>query len=104
VFGQLLKAVRQHVGWTQLQLADKSGVPVGTVRDYEQGKRDPLLSTAGKLADALGVSLDVLAGRAAAPGVPQGATQPEAGQPSGQKPSTQRRGTGAQRKGKGKGA
>jgi transcriptional regulator with XRE-family HTH domain len=35
------------------------GVPVGTIREYEQGKRDPLLSTAQKLAHALDRGLDV---------------------------------------------
>jgi transcriptional regulator with XRE-family HTH domain len=39
-----------------------AGVPVGTIRDYEQGKRDPLLSNAQRLAGALGVSPDVFPG------------------------------------------
>jgi transcriptional regulator with XRE-family HTH domain len=58
-FGEKLKELRMFARWTQIQLADESGVPLGTIRDYEQGKRDPLLSTAQKLAHALGQPLDV---------------------------------------------
>jgi transcriptional regulator with XRE-family HTH domain len=46
---------------TQAGLSSASGVPVGTIRDYEQVKRDPLLSTAVKLAAALRVSVAVFA-------------------------------------------
>lgn len=59
-FGEVLKAARERAGLSQPGLAAKSGVPVGTIRDYEQGRRDPLLSTAVKLAAALGVSMDEL--------------------------------------------
>ncbi len=58
-FGVKLKELRQSKGMTQEALADASGIPLGTIRDYEQGKRDPLLSNAQKLARALAVSLDV---------------------------------------------
>ncbi len=58
-FGDRLKELRAARGLTQQALADAAGVPIGTVRDYEQGTRDPLLSNAQRLALALGVSLDV---------------------------------------------
>jgi transcriptional regulator with XRE-family HTH domain len=58
-FGEKLKELRAAGGLTQAQLAEASGVPLGTVRDYEQNKRDPLLSTAQRLARGLGVSLDI---------------------------------------------
>src|SRR5204862_2277963 len=58
-FGKKLKELRTQAGLTQAQLAELSDVPLGTIRDYEQGKRDPLLSTAQKLARALNQSLDV---------------------------------------------
>jgi transcriptional regulator with XRE-family HTH domain len=60
-FGQKLKNLRETAGMSQVQLASTSGVPVGTIRDYEQVKRDPLLPTAIKLAKALGVSVEVFA-------------------------------------------
>ena len=58
-FGEKLKELRTAAGMTQARLASASSVPIGTIRDYEQGKRDPLLSTAQKLAHALGFRLDV---------------------------------------------
>jgi transcriptional regulator with XRE-family HTH domain len=58
-FGEKLKELRVAAGMTQAGLAESSGVPIGTIRDYEQGKRDPLLSTAQKLGRALGHGLDV---------------------------------------------
>jgi transcriptional regulator with XRE-family HTH domain len=48
-----LKRLREAVGLSQAGLAENSGVPVGTIRDYEQGRRAPLLETAAKLARAL---------------------------------------------------
>jgi transcriptional regulator with XRE-family HTH domain len=60
-FGAKLKELRQQAGLSQTQLAEASGVPVGTIRDYEQSKRDPLLSSAQKLAAALSQSLDAFA-------------------------------------------
>jgi transcriptional regulator with XRE-family HTH domain len=53
VFGERLKAFREAAGRSQPELAAYSGVPVGTIRDYEQGRRAPLLETAAKLAHAL---------------------------------------------------
>jgi transcriptional regulator with XRE-family HTH domain len=58
-FGEKLKELRTQAGMTQAQLAELSDVPLGTIRDYEQGKRNPLLSTAQKLARALNQPLDV---------------------------------------------
>ena len=61
-FGELLKGLRQKLGeeWTQQKLADVAGVPVASVRNWEQGHRRPDLGFAFRLARALGVSLDVL--------------------------------------------
>jgi transcriptional regulator with XRE-family HTH domain len=56
-FGQKLKTLREAAGMTQAGLSTASGVPLGTIRDYEQVKRDPLLPTANRLASALGVSI-----------------------------------------------
>jgi transcriptional regulator with XRE-family HTH domain len=61
--GQHLKKLRAAAGLSQSQLARAAGVPVGTLKNWEQGRREPLLGAACKLADALGVGLDDLAGR-----------------------------------------
>ena len=58
-FGEKLKVLRTAAGLTQEGLARKSGVPLGSIREYEQITRGPLLDNASLLADALGVSLDV---------------------------------------------
>src|SRR5437762_3189972 len=61
-FADKLKELRQAAGLTQAKLAELSGRGLGAIRDYEQGNREPLLSTAFALATALGVSVEVFAG------------------------------------------
>jgi transcriptional regulator with XRE-family HTH domain len=61
--GVRLKTLRQARGLSQAQLAKLSGIPKGTLLQWEYGLRTPLLDAAVKLADALGVTLDELAGR-----------------------------------------
>lgn len=58
-FADKLKHLRQERGLSQAAFAESSGIPLGSLRDYEQGKREPLLSNAQRLADALDVPLDV---------------------------------------------
>jgi DNA-binding XRE family transcriptional regulator len=66
--GPLLKALREKVGMTQEQLAEKAGIPVATIRDLEQERRtDPVWSTICKLATGLEVDLNTLAQAAPAP-------------------------------------
>jgi len=60
--GERFQRLRLAAGLSQSQLARKAGVPVGTLKNWEQGKREPLLGAAAKVAVAMGVSLDVLAG------------------------------------------
>ena len=57
LFAARLKELRAASGQTQLQLAENAGVPVSTVRGYENGQREPSLSNLLRLARALGVSL-----------------------------------------------
>ena len=61
--GNRLKLLRQQRGLSQAKLAEAAGVPIGTLRGWEYGRRTPLLDAAARLADALDVSLDELAGR-----------------------------------------
>jgi transcriptional regulator with XRE-family HTH domain len=58
--GQRLKRLRHAAGISQEKLAEASGVPVGTIRGIEYDRREPLLTTAAKLARALGASVDTL--------------------------------------------
>lgn len=59
-FADRLRQLRLAANMTQAALAEASGVALPTIRNYEQGDREPLLSTAKKLAQALGVSMDQL--------------------------------------------
>jgi transcriptional regulator with XRE-family HTH domain len=62
--GERLKRLRQAAGLTQAQLADRVGLSLGAVRNWEQDRRVPLFDAAIRAAQAMGVSLDVLAGLA----------------------------------------
>lgn len=57
-FGLKLAELRVAKGLTQDALAEQSGVPRGTIREFEQGKREPLFSNMLKLGRCLGVSLE----------------------------------------------
>jgi transcriptional regulator with XRE-family HTH domain len=61
--GERLKRLRERAGLTQPQMAEAAGVPVSTLRQWEQGRRLPSLEGFIALADGLGVTLDELAGR-----------------------------------------
>ena len=62
-FGERLKRLREVAGWSQNELAKRSGVPRPTISDLEAGKQRGLtVANARKLARALGVSLDLLIG------------------------------------------
>jgi len=59
-----VKEYRKQKGLTQQKLAEKTGLSFNTITKIEQGIGDsPTLKTLVKLADALEVSLDELAGR-----------------------------------------
>jgi transcriptional regulator with XRE-family HTH domain len=60
--GQRLQRLREQAGVSQPRLAAASGVPVGTLRGWEQGRRVPRLDTAVAVARALGIPLDELVG------------------------------------------
>jgi transcriptional regulator with XRE-family HTH domain len=60
--GERLEALRKRSGLTQSDLANASGVPIGTIRNFEQGRRIPLFRVAARLAYIIGCTLDELAG------------------------------------------
>jgi transcriptional regulator with XRE-family HTH domain len=58
-FAAKLKGLREEKGLSREDLAGASGLSRGAIRDYEQGHREPSLASAFKLAEALGVSVEV---------------------------------------------
>lgn len=58
--GETIRRLREARGWSQVQLADLSGVAGPTVNRIENGMRVARSDTLKKIADALGVSLDAL--------------------------------------------
>jgi transcriptional regulator with XRE-family HTH domain len=58
-FAEKLKQLRQDAGLSQEALARAIGMSVSTVHDYEQGRKEPLMRSAFKLARALGVDCRV---------------------------------------------
>jgi transcriptional regulator with XRE-family HTH domain len=62
--GQRLKAYRELAGLSQNELSKRSGVPRPTITNVESGAQDGLtLENARKLARALGITIDALAGK-----------------------------------------
>lgn len=51
--GERIRKQRKAAGFTQAQLAEKSGVATITIHQYEAGKRQPRLAQIQRLADAL---------------------------------------------------
>lgn len=58
--GERIKALREARGLSQVQLADLSGLASPTVNRIENGMRAGRGETLKKIADALGVSTDVI--------------------------------------------
>lgn len=59
---KIIASVRDKKGWSQTELADKSGVSRVMIGKYERGEAIPSIDAAKKIADALEVSLDYLVG------------------------------------------
>lgn len=78
---QKLRELREQKGWSQPQASEASGIPIGTYRDLEQGKRnDPSFSTVQKLAAAFGLTCSDFDGNPPhAPTIP--AVKPPRGRP-----------------------
>jgi transcriptional regulator with XRE-family HTH domain len=57
-FQELLKDLRGKANLTQAALAKNSGLPLSTIRGYEQGTRIPSWPAIVRLAGALGVPVD----------------------------------------------
>lgn len=63
VFKERLKEKRMEAGLTQVQLAEKAGVTVRTIQNYELGNRKPSnMEVIQKIADALNTTTEYLLG------------------------------------------
>lgn len=57
--GKKIRAYREFKGFSQVQLAQFSGINVGTIRKYELGLRNPKPDQLEKIAAALGLNVSV---------------------------------------------
>lgn len=57
-----IEEARLAKGWSQQQLAEMAGTTQQAIQRYENGQREPKISIAVRIADALGVSLSYLLG------------------------------------------
>jgi transcriptional regulator with XRE-family HTH domain len=62
-FGSRLKSLRESIGLTQNDLANKLHTARSTITLYENGKNEPDFKTLIKIADLFNVSTDYLLGR-----------------------------------------
>jgi transcriptional regulator with XRE-family HTH domain len=58
----LVRTAREARGWSQTDLAERSGVSHSGISALEKGKGAPTMTTLRKLADALGVDVSQLIG------------------------------------------
>src|SRR3954466_15421139 len=63
--GEIIRQLRQDLGLSQAELASAAGVQLRQIRRYESGEQQPVLPVAVRLAAALGVTVNELAGLAA---------------------------------------
>lgn len=60
-FAEKLRELRDASGLSERELAEKAGIPYGTLHTYMLGRREPLLSNLARLSKALGVTMDYFA-------------------------------------------
>lgn len=65
--GERIRVSRQQKGWTQVELAEAAGLSSNYVARLERGELGASLFVAMRIADALGITLDVLAQAHVAP-------------------------------------
>lgn len=63
IFAIRLKELRKEKAMTLKQVSMELGMPLMTYANYEQGKREPSLSTLNLLCDFYDVTADYLIGR-----------------------------------------
>ena len=60
--GKKIKYYRKQHGYTQRELAEKCGLAVGTIQQYELGKREPRMGILQKISVVLDVNINQLLG------------------------------------------
>lgn len=76
-FGRRLRKIRKRQGFEQAALAEIARVPTSSISHFEHGKHKPSYDSLVRLACALDVSLDYLAGRTKNPHAHEsGASEP----------------------------
>jgi transcriptional regulator with XRE-family HTH domain len=60
--GEWFQQLREEARLTQAELAERSGIPISTIRSWEQDVNVPRLDLALRLARVLGVTMDELTG------------------------------------------
>ena len=63
IFPQRLRAARKLRGFSQSELADRTGLQASAVSHFETGSRKPSFDNLKRLADALKITTDFLLGR-----------------------------------------
>ena len=53
-----IRELREEQGWSQFDLAVKTGVTPGTVGNWERGQNEPKVTQLRRLARVFGVSMD----------------------------------------------
>lgn len=59
---KVISELRKQKGWSQSDLANKTGISQVMVGKYERGDASPSIEVAKKIADAFAISLDSLVG------------------------------------------
>lgn len=59
-FGRMLKTLREEAGLTQEALAERSGLPLRSIQNWEQGHRVPRVQALPSLARAMGMPVERL--------------------------------------------
>jgi DNA-binding SARP family transcriptional activator/tetratricopeptide (TPR) repeat protein/transcriptional regulator with XRE-family HTH domain len=73
-FGTLVRTYRREAGLTQRELAERAGLSVAALRDFEQSRRRPRPNSLAALGSALGLDADQAASLARAAALPRGHT------------------------------
>ena len=73
--GERIKKARKENGLTQKELAEKTGLSIGTVQGYEQRKYNPKRASLEKIASALEVTAVELLGETPLPTTPHDHTE-----------------------------